>query len=149
MGCSDKASHVIFCCLNTGIPGQTSQEMFLQLNVSNLHKCLSFLNKYWISIFYTTSSALMSSGLTYSNPSNSVWSILPANVKVSQIYQTTLLNLTNDAGIIWSQLYRLISKLRRKVCQVSLTFQPWPVGWRNLLLLKQLPFNGLEKKNKL
>lgn len=30
--------------------GKPAREMFLQLNASNLHKCLSFHNKYWISI---------------------------------------------------------------------------------------------------
>lgn len=100
---------------------------------------------------YTTSSADMRSGLTYSKPSNSLWSIFPmrllkrqcpdinsehdcineAFVKISKS-SVILLGLR----VVWRELHRLVGELRGEVGEVPLALQPRPVRRRDLLLLE-------------
>ena len=65
-------------------------------------------------------------------------------IDILETIKLSLVDVADDAGIVWSEMNWFISELWRKVCQVSLTLQPGTIRRRNLLLLQQSPVNCLK-----
>ena len=74
-----------------------------------------------------------------------IFSTHEKRIDILETIKLCLVNLSNDAGVVWSQVDWLVCELRREVSQISLTLKPRSVRRRNLLLLQQSPVNGLEE----